>query len=213
MGTRSRTRQDAARPRAGRRSRLRHALPLLVALAGALAVAPIALAHAALVSSDPADKAVLGAPPTTITLTFSEGLQAAKSSFKVSGPGGAVGTGTPAADGDTVMILGGLTLGAGAYAIEWTSAAADGDIERGTLSFTVTEASPAAATSSAPSQTPPQSSTPSAVPGVAASPVATSVPAADPAAASGTDVVLPIVAGLALAALIGFLVLRRNRAA
>ena len=50
------------------------------------ASAPV-LAHAELVSSDPADKAVLAAPPTIITLTFSDGLDAAKSSFRLDRPG------------------------------------------------------------------------------------------------------------------------------
>ena len=189
-------------------------LPLLAgALLAVAAVSPV-LGHAELVSSDPANKAVLDTPPTVITLTFDEGV-VGKSSFKLIGPGGdTVGTGGPAKDGDDTMTLDGLALTPGAYTIEWTSVADDGDVERGTLSFTVNEPTPAPAT---PTPAPSQASTaPSAAP--SPTPTATPVPspAVDPepvATSSGTDVLFPIIAALALVGVIGALLLRRNRAA
>jgi copper resistance protein C len=218
----------------------RRIVAVVAALWLVLAVAVPALAHADLASSDPADKAVLATPPTVITLTFTEGLDQGKSSFQVSGPDGAVGTGKAVKDGSKVMTLDGLDLGAGAYAIKWTSVATDGHVARGTLSFTVSEPTPAPATpapapteaptDAAPSAPPddasvaptdvltaapstPGSSTSAAAP--AASPAATPGPGTDPATTtgSGTDVLIPIVAGLLLVAGIGAFLLRRGRGA
>jgi copper resistance protein C len=185
-------------------------LPLLAGALLALAAVSPVLGHAELVSSDPADKAVLETPPTLITLTFDEGV-VGKSSFKLIGPGGeTVGTGGPAKDGDDTMTLDGLALAPGAYTIEWTSVADDGDVERGTLSFTVTEPTPAPATPT------PAPSRASAAPSVSPSPTPAPSPSADPepaASSSDTDVLFPIVAALALIGVIGALLLRRNRAA
>ena len=63
----------------------------------AAAIAGPVLGHAALVTSDPADGAVLSASPNTITLTFDDDLAAAKSSFKLVGPSASrvVGVVTP----------------------------------------------------------------------------------------------------------------------
>jgi copper resistance protein C len=187
-------------------------LPLLAGVLLALAAVSPVLGHAELVSSDPADKAVLDTPPTVITLTFDEGV-VGKSSFKLIGPGGdTIGTGGPANDGDDTMTLDGLALTPGPYTIEWTSVADDGDVERGTLTFTVNEPTPAPATPTpAPSQA---SSAPSAVP----SPTPTTTPVPSPSVApvstsSTTDVLFPIIAALALIGVIGALLLRRNRAA
>ena len=186
----------------------------LVALALLLALALPTLGHAELVKSDPAADATLDTPPTHVTLTFSAGLDASKSSFKVNGPGGTVTTGKAAKDGDTVMTAPGLELAPGTYTVEWTSAAEDGDIERGTFTFTVSEPTPPPAT-----PTP----APTDAPSTARSPTATSAPIATPApsssadtttpAASSGDVILPIAAALALVAVVGFLVLRRKRTA
>jgi methionine-rich copper-binding protein CopC len=207
-------------------------VPVLAALWLVLAVAVPALAHADLASSDPADKSVLATPPTVITLTFTEGLDQGKSSFKLSGPDGASGTGQAAKGGSKVMTLDGLDLGPGAYAIKWTSVATDGHIARGTLSFTVSEPTPAPATpapaptgaptdaaSAAPTDIPttaPLTTEPS-VSAAAASALPATTPGAgtDPTAGSGSgsDVLIPIVVGLALVAGIGAFLLRRSRGA
>ncbi len=189
--------------RTGRRTLAASALALLILLA----VAGSALAHSELVSSDPADKAVLATPPTTITLTFSEDLDPGKSSFKLVGPAGTVGDGAVSAD-PLVMTLEGLALDPGSYEIQWTSAALDGDILRGTLTFTVSAPAP---TPVAPSAAP--SAAASAEPSAAASALPTSSPAPVPAepAASPGDVVLPIVIALVLVAGVGVYVLRRSR--
>ncbi len=164
-------------------------------------------AHAELVSSDPANKAVLATPPATITLTFSEDLDASKSSFKLLGPAGAVGTGKVAGTA-TAMSLEGLSLAPGDYTIEWTSMALDGDLLRGTLTFTVAASTPSGGPSTAAPST-----APSAPP--AASPATPSPsPSADGAiqAASG-DATLPIIAALVIVGVVGLFVLRRSRRA
>lgn len=182
----------------------------------------VVLAHAELVTSDPADKAELATPPTVVTLTFSEDLDPSKSLFKLLGPDGST-IGSGSVTGARVMTLGDLSLAPGSYLIEWTSASAqDGDIARGKLSFTVLAAASSAAPSAAPSTSasPGASASPSAAPSAAPAtptPQATPAPVASadtqPAASSGTDVLLPIVAGLIVVAGVGFFVLRRSRGA
>ncbi len=195
-----------------------------------LLIAVPALAHADLVASDPEDGAVLANPPSRVVLTFSEGLDAAKSSFRLIGPDGEIGSATASRDGATRLVLDGLALAPGTYRIKWTAAAGDGHVERGSLGFTVLEPTPAPATlSPAPTSTPAEgaSTTPSAAPatGTSGTPTPTAMPVTDtpapsptsvegePAATSGTDVLIPIVVALALVALVGGFVLRRNRRA
>ncbi len=210
------------RPAAGtiaRRSIPATLAALLVALVGAGA----ALAHAELVTSDPADGAVLDTSPTTITLTFSENLDPAKSSFRLLGPDGAT-LGTGAATAAKAMTLEPPPLSDGAYTIKWTSASADdGDIERGQLTFTVQlaaaslppSAPPTASTApspSAPASIAPTIAPPSTAPSVVAP---TPAPSAAPTApaSSTSDVLLPIVIGLLIVAGVGAFVLRRSRGA
>ncbi|MEO5918941.1 MAG: LPXTG cell wall anchor domain-containing protein, partial [Candidatus Limnocylindrales bacterium] len=95
----------------------------------------------------------------------------------------------------------------------WTAATADGHIERGTYTFTVAIATPVPAT-----EAPAASEPASTVPTPEASSPASAAPSAAPAGSAGdtgsiADVLIPIVAGLALvgAGLVWFL--RRRRAA
>jgi methionine-rich copper-binding protein CopC len=190
---------------------LRSIIPSFAGVLLVLALVGPVLAHSELVSSDPPDKAVLATPPTVITLTFSENLDPAKSSFKLVGPAGTVGAGAVGGD-PTLMTLGNLDLAPGDYEIQWTSAALDGDILRGTLTFSVSEPTPAPATPTpGPSATILPSADSSVAPSVAPTPIPSAAPA-EPASSSG-DVVLPIVAALALVAVIGVTVLRRSRRA
>jgi len=209
------------RPAAGtiaRRSIHATLAALIVLLAGAGAT----LAHAELVSSDPADGAVVNPAPTTITLTFSENLDPSKSSFRLLGPDGAV-IGTGDATAAKAMTLEPPPLVDGTYTIKWTSASADdGDIERGQLAFTVQLAAaslppsepPSASTgpsASAPASAAPSIAPPSAAPSVAPTPAPSAAPATP--ASSTSDVLLPILIGLLLVAGVGAFVLRRSRGA
>jgi methionine-rich copper-binding protein CopC len=200
---------ERARPRP--LSLVRTVRPLLAALLLATLAAAPALAHAELESSNPDDGAQLTTAPTAVSLTFTEGLTAAKSSLVLEGPDGEVGTARPEADGASEIRLDGLTLAPGAYTIRWTAAADDGHIERGTTTFTIAEpTAPPATAGAAPSATP-SASPPAPSAGAAPTPAPSAGPT-DPAA-SGGDVLLPIVAALALVGVIGFLVLRRSRTA
>jgi len=190
------------------------------------------VAHAEFVSSNPADGAVLDTPPPSVTLTFSEGLDASRSKFQLLAPDGSlVGTGTAAADGDETMTLGGLELGPGGYLVKWTSVSLDTDILRGELQFTIAEASPAPATpaptaqatstpsspvapsgATTPTTAPP--SEPTAVP-ASAEPSIVAVDVGQPASSSGGpgDALLPIVVVLVLVAGVGVYLFRRSRSA
>ncbi len=195
----------------------------------ALVVAAPVLAHAELVTSDPADRAVLATPPTMVTVTFSEAIDPERSRFRLVGPDGAVGVGR-VADDPAVLVLAGLDLGPGTYEIQWTAASDDGHIERGKLRFTVAvpasaPPSPAPTTTSAPSTSAsaapgspgaPSAPAPSAPPpSAAASPTLTAAPAepAGGAAGSAGDMLLPVVVAVVVVAGVGLFVLRRSRRA
>lgn len=178
------------------------------------------LAHAELVSSNPKNGAVLATPPTVVTLTFSETLDAQKSSFKLIGPDGPVGTGKVASD-PSGMTLAGLSLAPGDYEIQWTSVAVDGHVQRGVLAFIVSQPTTAPPTLTPAAGSPPAPASPSAEPSVAptapttpgptVAPSPAPSPAPAPASASSGDVLLPIVAALALVAVVGAYLLRRSR--
>lgn len=191
-----------------------------------------ALAHADLASSTPKDGARLDTPPTTVELTFTEGLVQAKSSIRLVGPDGEVGTAKPARDGAKVIRLEDLALGPGEYTVKWTAGADDGHVERGTIRFTVTGAAPTSTPSVVPTDEPATPAPPTDAPPTdapASEPAPTDVPASpapaseapaaspapdpEPAAATGLDVLIPIVAALVLVGGVGVLVLRRSRAA
>jgi methionine-rich copper-binding protein CopC len=194
----------------------RRLLPALVAglLLGLVAAGP-ALGHAELEQSMPEDGEVLTTPPTFVTLAFTEGLDADKSSFRLVLDGTDVATGSPSGDGETTMSATDLTLAPGAYVIRWTAVADDGHVERGRLTFTVEEPTPS------PSPAPTEMASESASASPSASPLATPTatpapsPSADttPVASGGTDVLLPIIAALAIVGVVAYLVLRRGRTA
>jgi methionine-rich copper-binding protein CopC len=131
--------------------------PLLALLIGFAAVG-VASAHADLVSSTPADGAVLDAAPARIVLVFSEELSADGNLITVTDASGArADAGDTALDtGDaerkTLTISLNAGLGDGAYTVSWKNASTDGHSEEGTLSFTV--GAPAATTTAAPAAMP-----------------------------------------------------------
>jgi hypothetical protein len=168
----------------------------------ALVLAPgVALAHAELESSSPADGAVLAVAPAEITGDFSAAVDPARSSMELRGPDGAVlATGGVPGDGPaTRMTIAGLPeLAPGAYEVRWTTVTADDNgVERGTFAFAVAAATPSPSpspslsptaattgTSEAPTVAPP---TPTATP-VQTDPTASAPP---PDAATG-DLLLPL---------------------
>ncbi len=200
-------------------SRSRRAITVVATAAFLSLLVPGAvLGHAELDTVSPADKStVQGTPP--IKMTFTETLDPAKSSITLISSSGAV------IDGKSSVPSGGSgkemdfavngELQSETYTIRWTTASAqDGDIARGTTTFTVVAASapPPSPTSSAQASVEPSGAeSPSAT---AASTVAPS-PSASPTtpASSTSDAVIPIVVVLVVLAGLGLWLLRgRGRA-
>jgi len=98
------------------------------------------VAHAELVSSTPAAGEVLTTAPAEVVLTFDEAV-VGNSSFSVLDPSGAtIATAGPDPDEPTIMRATLPSLEPGVYEVQWTSVAADTDVERGTFTFTIAEA-------------------------------------------------------------------------
>jgi len=113
----------------------------LIGLAGvaALVAATPVLAHARLVSSNPAANATVKAP-ATITLRFNERLVAAFSKFELSMPAHhmtiPVRT-TVSSDGRQIVGTPSSALANGDYTVTWTAAGADGHKMTGHFNFKV----------------------------------------------------------------------------
>ena len=203
--------------RHGQWASARRLLPALAAslLLVALAAGPV-LGHAELEQSMPEDGEVLSAPPTFVTLAFTEGLDAEKSSFLLLRAGGEeIATGSASGDGETTMSATDLQLDPGEYVIRWTAVADDGHVERGRLTFAVEAPTPSPSPAPTAAASQPASASPSASPVATPAPTPAPSPSADtaPVASGGTDVLLPIVAALAIVGVVAYLVLRRGRTA
>ena len=198
------------------------ASPLLLLLLGIAAIAPSGVAaHAELEATVPAADTTVEGVPTEVAATFTEALLEDGSSLSLRDAAGTeVAEGGIDPDAPERLVIGDLPdLAPGEYEARWAAATDDGHLERGTWTFTVVAAT-------APSNSP--TPTPSAAPSVTASP--TAAPSPSPAespsiapspspsggdasqTASGTDVILPIVAALAAVAIVGlYLLTRRGR--
>lgn len=162
-----------------------------------------ALAHASLVSSDPADGTTLTASPASISATFAEAFDTGRSSMELLGPDGATLTTNAAAasaTAESMTISGYGTLAPGLYSVRWTTITPDDNgIERGTFRFTM----------AAPVEGSGQPG--SASPGTAATPIASPGAAAGGGSGGSGDiaVALVVLAALVIAGLAWFL--RRSR--
>lgn len=98
-----------------------------------------AFAHAARVSTEPADNAVLTAGPDRVSATFNERLQTTFAAMTVVGPDGNVwSTGEPTVQG-AVVGIGLRPLGpAGTYTVNYRVTSADGHVVSGSWSFRLT---------------------------------------------------------------------------
>jgi methionine-rich copper-binding protein CopC len=191
-----------------------------------LLIAPgLALAHAELATVSPKDKSTVP-PPTQIVMTFTENLDPAGSNIRLVDP-----TGKVVAQGGTIdastpkqMTLAVSNLGPGAYTIRWTSKSAqDGDIARGTTTFTATAATPPpplpSAEPSASSAQPSVAASPSPSASALASPSDVPSVAPSPSGGSGTttsasDAVVPVVVGVVVIGGLAWWLLRnRSRSA
>ncbi len=191
-------------------------LALAVIASVVLAFPGLVSAHAELIEAVPADGATVEGTPAEISGTFSEPLETDGSTFSLRNAAGerlAVGHIDP--DDRTRLIVEPVPeLDPGVYEVRWRAASADGHAENDTWSFTVTASrdptpapTPATSTSAAPSP----SASPEPSPTAAPSPSGSQGPS-DPAAAADGDVILPIIAALAIVLIAaGFLLSRRGR--
>ncbi len=110
---------------------------LVVGLALVLALVPrAAWAHAVLFGSDPSPDAVLGAPPASVTLTFSETVIPAGKGIKVFSPSGRQVAGPARVHGH--MLTAPITsTETGTYVVTWQALAADTHPSRGAFSYVV----------------------------------------------------------------------------
>ncbi|MGJ8513539.1 copper resistance CopC family protein [Carnimonas bestiolae] len=105
-----------------------------------LAVSPLALAHAHLTSSSPANEAVLKQAPTQLTASFTEGVETALSSLTLtddSGHTSKLDKLTASADGDNTYQVALPKLKAGHYRIDLHITSVDTHRVEEQLQFTV----------------------------------------------------------------------------
>jgi methionine-rich copper-binding protein CopC len=98
-----------------------------------------ASAHAARVSTDPADKATVSAGPTRVSAVFNEQLQTTFAAMTVVGPDGNLwSSGQPRVQG-AVVSVGVRPLGpTGTYTVNYRVTSADGHVVAGSWSFQLT---------------------------------------------------------------------------
>jgi copper transport protein len=113
---------------------------MLLAALGMLAAAPAASAHASLVSSSPADGALLARAPARVSSTFDEQVSISADSLKVFAPNGdRVDTGATTRGSRpaeiTVALLPGL--GRGTYTVGWHVVSDDSHPVQGAFTFSV----------------------------------------------------------------------------
>lgn len=98
-------------------------------------------AHMALKKAEPADRSTITAPPSAVTLWFTQKPDLAVSRVVLAGPGGEVKLGRLEAGKAmdlTAPVEG--TLPDGAYRIEWQAAGDDGHIQKGSVAFALDRA-------------------------------------------------------------------------
>jgi methionine-rich copper-binding protein CopC len=187
---------------------------LVVAWLVALALPAAATAHAELLRADPEDGEVVTTPVTAVTGRYSEDLVDGSRLVIKDASGATVGTGNVDPENDRRMVARpDATLTSGAFTVESTARSADGHVERTTWTFSVSipaTPSPTPSPSAAPSPTAEPSPSGTASPPPSPSP--TPSPAPGDATSGTSDVLLPIIAALAIVAIgAGFLLNRSRR--
>jgi methionine-rich copper-binding protein CopC len=183
-------------------------ISLALAVLVLVAAAPQALAHTELDHSDPAEGASLATAPKQIQLKFAEAVALPADPVKVTGPGGAKWTVGKATVTDSVVTAPIESTGpAGAYVLDYTVLADDGDEVKGSVHFTLTAAEPGTAPPPERTTAPASASVPASVP--ASAPAAS--PAAQPSESGGFPVWAWVVIGVVVIAVIAGLVVARSR--
>ena len=124
------------RPRHGSRRLAGSVLVLVLVLVGAVAVGGTASAHTGLSSSDPADGAVLSAPPARVTLVFDGPMVNIGVAVVITGPDGQqYPTGTPVVDSTDVRTDVPAMGPAGRYTVTYRVVSGDGHPVEGQIRF------------------------------------------------------------------------------
>lgn len=110
----------------------------------ALALPAAASAHATLVSTSPADGAVLAHAPRAVVARFDDAVRVGHRTAAVANDtGDSILAGSPRAQGRTLRIPLRAGLGDGDYSVRWSIVSADGHAEVGVLAFAVGAGAPA----------------------------------------------------------------------
>lgn len=118
---------------------LRLVVAFFVLLGAAIFGMPSAVAHTALISSDPAADATLTAGPNRVSATFNEDLQPTFAAMTVVGPDGALWSSGDAEVRGAVASVAVRPLGpSGRYTVNYRVTSDDGHVVSGSWSFTVT---------------------------------------------------------------------------
>jgi methionine-rich copper-binding protein CopC len=190
-----------------------------------LALPGSVLAHAELQRAIPADGETVMDPVTVVTGSYSQDLAANSKLLVKDASGATVARGSVDPGNVRRMIARPASpLGNGAYEVQSTSVSADdGDIERVQWTFTVAlaaSASPTAVASPSAEPTPictdlcsgqPSGGEPSSASPASASPAPSPSPALGDSASDSSNVLLPIIAALAIVAIGAGYLLNRNR--
>jgi len=119
---------------------------LAALLGSALGAAPAAL-HVRLLRSDPADHTTLHTAPRAISLWFSEAVQLSVTTVRMTGPNGTAVELSPPRMGEgphaPVIVDVRMRPALGSYQVTWRTMSRDGHAANGTVSFTVSLATPA----------------------------------------------------------------------
>jgi copper resistance protein C len=118
---------------------MRFAALLAGLVAFAIALAPVASAHAVLIATDPAKGAKLATGPAQVSATFNEPLQTAFAAMTVVGPDTNLwSTGDPRVDGAVISVALRPLGPAGSYTVNYRVTSADGHVVTGSWAFELT---------------------------------------------------------------------------
>lgn len=177
---------------------------------------PAALAHSELVSSDPADGAVLDAPPQTVSFTFNEPLMPDFVRFIATDPSGQTGDlPVSSVEGSTASIAWPASAPGGQWTVNYRVVSQDGHPIEGGITFTYAAPSPSptpTSASPAPTSAEPTSAEPTSAGPTSAEPSPSTSPAADASGGSSGLLIAGIAVGLIVIAGVVIALVARRRA-